>query len=63
MEKYVQPDERLEKLFRQAEPEIQTVAEKYGFSIRLIDNCKGALYFYPEVNNDHKFEEKDNGQG
>ena len=35
--------------FKKAEKELKQVAEKYGFSLRLIDDSKGTWYFYPEV--------------
>ena len=44
--------EEMKKLFEQAEPELREVAKKHGFSLRLIDDIKGTLYFYPEVDKD-----------
>ena len=46
---YLEPDEDLGKAFKKAEKELKQVAEKYGFSLRLIDDSKGTWYFYPEV--------------
>lgn len=48
-EYYTAPDEAQGSLFRKAEDEMKAVAEKHGFRIRLVDDCKGTWYFYPEV--------------
>jgi hypothetical protein len=50
--KYIEADKAQGELFKKAEEEMKSVAKKYGFHIRLIDNSKGTWYFYPEVDHD-----------
>jgi hypothetical protein len=42
-------DETLGKIFQTAEYELNTVALKYGFSLRLVDDSRGTWIFYPQV--------------
>lgn len=51
---YIPPNKEQGELFKQAESEFKEIAEKYGFHIRLIDDCKGTWYFYPEVDENWK---------
>lgn len=54
MSLYTKPDEAMGELFEKAQGELQEVAKKHGFHIRLVDDCKGAWYFYPEIDIDKK---------
>lgn len=49
MYEYYPPDPEHGKVFSAAERELQQVAEKYGFELRLVDDGKGTWFFYPEI--------------
>ena len=49
---YYPPDPELGELFAAAESELQAVAAKYGFDLRLVDDSKGTWFFYPEAGAD-----------
>lgn len=48
----------LESVFRKAEKELNEVAKKYDFSLRLVDDRWGTWYFFPQVEDDFKLEDK-----
>jgi len=48
----MEPDELLGKLFKKAEKELNIIAEKYNFTLRLIDDSKGTWYFFPAVSDE-----------
>lgn len=47
---YTAPNKEKGEFFEKAEAELREVAAKHGFSLRLVDDCRGTWYFYPEVN-------------
>lgn len=42
-------DKKMVELFRLAEPELQEVAKKYGFSLGLVESISGTWYYHPQV--------------
>lgn len=42
-------DTELGELFAKAEAELNDVANKYGFTVRLVESINGTWYFFPEV--------------
>ena len=46
------PDHALGDFFKKAEKDLNEVAKKHGFTVRLVDATNGTWYFFPEVEED-----------
>lgn len=50
----MEPDKILGDHFKKAEKELNEIAKKYNFTLRLVDSIQGTWYFFPEVEEDWK---------